>query len=63
MVMFVGSLSKILDVPRYKIRETKLSISREIATKKLVTSFEFRNQEEQIKLKKAKLEKQLISKE
>ena len=64
MVMFVGSLSKILDVPQYKIRETKLSISHEIATMKLVTSLEFRNHEEQIKLKKeAKLEKQLISKE
>ena len=62
--MFVGSLSKTLDVPQYKIRETKLSISREIATRKLVTSLEFRNHEYQIKLKnEAKLEKQLISKE
>ena len=61
--MFVGSLSKILDVPQYKIRETQLSISREIATRKLVTSLQFRNHEEQIKLKKeAKLEIQVISK-
>ena len=38
--MFVGSLSKILDAPQYKIRETQLSISHEIATRKLVTSLE-----------------------
>lgn len=62
--MFVGSLSKILDVPHYKIREPKMSITREIATRKLVTSLEFRDHEEQMKLKReAKLEKQLISKE
>ena len=53
MVLFVGSLFKILDVPQYKIRETQLSISREIATTELVMSFEFRNHEEQIKLKRS----------
>ncbi|KAG0572270.1 hypothetical protein KC19_VG080600 [Ceratodon purpureus] len=36
-----GPLSKILDVPVYNIREPKVNIARDIATRKLITSDEF----------------------
>lgn len=72
MIIFVGPLSKILDVPCYQIQEPKMNITREIATRKLVTSNEFIAHEEQKKLSKeaslaakmeAKLKKQQIANE
>ena len=40
-MVFVGALSKILDVPTYKIREPKVNVARDIATRQLITSHEF----------------------